>query len=393
MADGITLNVGSGGATLATDDIGGTHYQIVKLGLGALDSLTLLDGNSGNKSAGTLRVVLATDQPALTNKLLVTPDLPSGASTAAKQPALGTAGSASTDVISVQGIASMTPILATVTLAAGATAIAKAEDAASANADVGVPAMAIQLATPADLAGTDADYAMLQMSGGRVWVSAKIDTALPAGTNGIGKLTANSGVTIGAVEIAAAQTLATVTTVSTVTNLSQMGGQAIALNTGTRSAGTQRVTIATDDIVPASQSGTWTVQPGNTANTTPWLVQDVPAISGGLSTFMASGSDGSSILVATAQAVKASAGQLYGYYVSNPEASKTYLHFYNTAQGSVTVGTTNPLFSLEIPAGSAANVSLPQGVAFGTAITVAATTTAGGNTAPSTGLSLVCWYK
>lgn len=66
--------------------------------------------------------------------------------------------------------------------------------------------------------------------------------------------------------------LGTVTTVSTVTNLSQLGGQAIAMNTGTRSAGTQRVTIATDDIVPASQSGTWTVQPGNTANTTPWLV-------------------------------------------------------------------------------------------------------------------------
>lgn len=41
--------------------------------------------------------------------------------------------------------------------------------------------------------------------------------ALAAGTNGIGKLTANSGVTIGAVEIAAAQTLATVTTVSTLT--------------------------------------------------------------------------------------------------------------------------------------------------------------------------------
>jgi hypothetical protein len=37
--------------------------------------------------------------------------LPSGASTAAKQPALGTAGTASTDVITVQGITSMTPLL------------------------------------------------------------------------------------------------------------------------------------------------------------------------------------------------------------------------------------------------------------------------------------------
>jgi hypothetical protein len=35
---------------------------------------TTTDTNSGTKSAGTLRVVIATDQPALTNKLLVTPD-------------------------------------------------------------------------------------------------------------------------------------------------------------------------------------------------------------------------------------------------------------------------------------------------------------------------------
>lgn len=33
----------------------------------------------------------------------------------------------------------------------------------------------------------------------------------------------------------------------------------VAFNTGTRSATTQRVTIATDDVVPASQSGAWTV--------------------------------------------------------------------------------------------------------------------------------------
>lgn len=42
MADNVVLNAGSGGATLATDDVGGTHYQIVKLALGALDAATLL---------------------------------------------------------------------------------------------------------------------------------------------------------------------------------------------------------------------------------------------------------------------------------------------------------------------------------------------------------------
>lgn len=39
--------------------------------------------------------------------------LPTGAATAAKQPALGTAGAASADVITVQGVGSMTPILTT----------------------------------------------------------------------------------------------------------------------------------------------------------------------------------------------------------------------------------------------------------------------------------------
>lgn len=53
-------------------------------------------------------------------------------------------------------------------------------------------------------------------------------------------------VTADAITIAAAQTLATVTTVSTVTNLSQMGGVAIALNTGAVSTGTQRVVLSND---------------------------------------------------------------------------------------------------------------------------------------------------
>lgn len=108
----------------------------------------------------------------------------------------------------------------TATISASATTIAKEEDAASANQDVGVPAMAVRKATPANTSGTDGDYEMLQMSAGRLWTSSTIDTALPAGTNAIGKLASNAGVTIGAVEIAAAQTLATVTTVSTVTTCS-----------------------------------------------------------------------------------------------------------------------------------------------------------------------------
>lgn len=114
---------------------------------------------------------------------------------------------------------------------------------------------------------------------------------------------------------------------------------------------------------------------------------------GGLTTAMFSGSDGSSILVATSQVVKASAGQLYGYYAYNPETAVSFVHFYNTASASVTVGTTNPLFTIAIPGGSAANLAIPQGITFSNAgWSVAATTTAGGNTAPATGVSLTVWY-
>lgn len=100
MADNIAVTAGSG-ETIAFDDISGVKHQRVKISQGA-------DGVAADvSSAAPLQVTLA-NTGANTNKLLVTPDLPTGAATAAKQPALGTAGSSSTDVISVQGIASGT---------------------------------------------------------------------------------------------------------------------------------------------------------------------------------------------------------------------------------------------------------------------------------------------
>lgn len=107
-----------------------------------------------------------------------------------------------------------------------------------------------------------------------VFATDKVDasgTVLGAGTNNIGDVDV---LTLPAITIAAAQTLATVTTVSTVTSLTQMNGQAIAMGTGVRTAGTQRVTIATDDIVPASQSGTWNI---GTVTTLTGITNALPA--------------------------------------------------------------------------------------------------------------------
>lgn len=71
------LVTGTGGTFPATQS--GTWNVATVTTVTAVTSLTQFNGNaidtnSGNKSAGTLRVVLATDQPQLTNKLLVTPD-------------------------------------------------------------------------------------------------------------------------------------------------------------------------------------------------------------------------------------------------------------------------------------------------------------------------------
>lgn len=87
---------------------------------------TILTGN-GVTGTGSQRVTIASDQTAFSVNLGTI----GGAATAAKQPALGTAGSASADVISVQGVASMTPIQ---TRSAGtATPVRIASAAASTN--------------------------------------------------------------------------------------------------------------------------------------------------------------------------------------------------------------------------------------------------------------------
>lgn len=118
----------------------------------------------------------------------------------------------------------------------------------------------------------------------------------------------------------------------------------------------------------AVQSGTWTVQPGNTANTTAWLVSPRPATSGGLTIFRSIDLD------ETEEEIKATAGQLYGYYFANTNASARYLKFYNATAANVTVGTTTPVLTLYLPPTSAGHVEFSHGVAFSTAITAAATT-------------------
>jgi hypothetical protein len=124
------------------------------------------------------------------------------------------------------------------------------------------------------------------------------------------------------------------------------------------------LTVATHAV---TQSGIWTMQPGNTANTTPWLFTPVPATSGGPSTSrIKSGAS------TNATSVKGSAGQVYGWYLYNNTSSAKFVKLYNKAS-SPTVGTDTPLFTIPLPANGGANVEFSLGIPFGTGIAYAIT--------------------
>ena len=427
MADNVTLNAGSGGAVVAADDVSSVYYQRVKLDAGGDGVSTPILAGEG-AATSSLRVDLATDGTVI------------GAVTETA-PATDTASSGLNGRL--QRIAQrLTSLIALLPAALGAGGGIKVDGSGTALPVSGSLTTVSTVSTITNVVHVDDNSSSLT-----------VDNAALAVTGG--------GVEASALRVTLASD-----------------------STGVISVDDNGGALTVDGTVAATQSGTWTVQPGNTANTTAWkvdgsavtqpvsvasipshavtnagtfatqvdgaaltalqLIDDpvladdaafTPATSkvmmagfeadetatdsvdegdggaarmtldrkiittvqphtaGGLSTFMASGSDGSTILQATAQAIKASAGQIYSYYAYNPEAAVTFVHFYDVAAASVTVGTTNPLFTLAIPAGAAANLALPNGIVFGTAISCAATTTAGGNTAPATGVSLVAWYK
>ncbi len=325
--------------------------------------------------------------------------------TSAFNAAFGTAGTADTQVMSIQGIASMTPV------------------------QIGDNSSSITI-------------------DGTVTVDS-ITNALPAGTNAIGKLAANSGVDIGDVDVTSiipgtgatnlgkavdgiagatdtgvavlakrVDSPGTITPANGDYSVLQLDANGF-LRTLDNNSGSMNSSLALlDDVIftddttftpgtskvsmigfQADEASTDSVDEGDAGAARMTLdrkqiVTVQPHTAGGLSTMNATSSDGATALTNSAQVIKASAGQVYGWYIYNPNSSAQFVQFYNTAAASVTVGTTNPLFMLTIPATSAANVNFVQGVTFTNAgFSWAATSTAGGNGAPSTALDAVCYYN
>jgi hypothetical protein len=133
----------------------------------------------------------------------------------------GSAGSAATGVVTVQGIASMTPIQVSQATAANLNATIVGTTAAGSGSSTGlVTVQGNASGTPIPVSGT-----VTSNQGGAPWTQ----------------------------------------------NITQFGGNNVVTGTGASGVGIPRVTVANDSNILATQSGTWTVQPGNTANSTPWL--------------------------------------------------------------------------------------------------------------------------
>ena len=197
MADNYTTNAGSGGDTFAADDIAGVKFPRVKLIVGA-------DGaNDGDVASGNPLPISAASLP-----------LPSGAATAAKQPALGTAGTASADVITVQGIASMTALKVD---GSAVTQPVSGTVSITANSSVNVN----QVGGTSVATGNGAVSAGVQ----RVTIASDStgQVTLAAGSATIGALTANQTV-----------------------DLNRIGGNAVSAGNGASGTGVLRVTIAND---------------------------------------------------------------------------------------------------------------------------------------------------
>lgn len=244
MADNVQLNAGAGGQTLRTDDVGGFQYQMIKLGFGgdgvAQDVLTT-NGLPVNQQTGATWAISAASLP-----------LPTGAATAAKQPALGTSGAASADVITVQGILGMTPVQIadnggsiTVDGTVSITANSAVNVAQVGGNNVNTGSGAAGTGTQRVILATDQPAVPVSQSGS--WTLAANQSVNVAQINGATPLMGNGASGTGAQRVTlASDSTGVLATVSTVTTLSQFGGQAINLGNGTVGAGTLRVTVASD---------------------------------------------------------------------------------------------------------------------------------------------------
>jgi hypothetical protein len=160
-------------------------------------------------------------------------------------------------------------------------------------------------------------------------------------------------------------------------NVSQFGGNNVVTGTGASGSGIPRVTVSNDSAV--------------TQGSPPWFNVPVlpPATNGTQITALTQPYYTNATSTTTFNEIKGTEGNVFGYAVENPNATVCWLQFYNSA--SPTLGS-SIYYSVPILGSGGIAQLLPYPVNFGTAISIATTTTGNGSTPCSTGMGVTVYY-
>lgn len=369
MANNVIANPGAGGATFATDDVGGVHYPITKVAYGAEDSANVLEEMPAVKSSQDLIL-------AAINALI---------------------------------------------------ALHKAEDAAHVSGDLGIPALGIRQLADTTSTDADGDYTLIKIDEeGRVKVATK-----PASfTLEQGNITANAQTVFSDVRRASnvqihmvaaslvghnstfegsidstngtdgnwfgiqvvrsnANTIETTTGVlaatpayaweASVNGLSFIRVRATAHTSGTATWKFQRGSYATEPIPAAQVSGTQPVSGTVTANIGTGslaagtnAIGDVGIQARANATGAASITKLQSAASTNATLIKATAGRVLGWTLTNTTAAVKVVRLYNLTVAP-TVGTSVPVYNIVIPPNGTVSLSIPAGLSHATGISYAIT--------------------
>jgi hypothetical protein len=365
MAENVNITPGTGDV-VAADDIAGVKHQRVKISQGvdgsatdvsSTDPLNVTLANTGANSTAIKVDGSSTTQPISVSTL----PLPSGAATAAKQPALGTAGTASSDVLTVQGITSMTalkvdgsgvtqPVSGTVSVSGVATASNQTTGNTSLSSiDTKLTDGTQKAIVAGDVASGATD------SGNPVKVAGKYNTTMPTFTDGQrGDIQLT---TRGAVKT----TLFANDSNTTIRVLADNADTVATTSTGNALAIINRNTV---------YNGTsWDRQYGTATDGAQVYVKGTATDNGLLA---------SKVICAAstnATSVKASAGKIYRVDAFNSDTVGYWVKFYNKASAP-TVGTDVPVATKYVPAGGGFVIESTVGIPYTTGIALAATVNA-----------------
>ena len=96
-------------------------------------------------------------------------------------------------------------------------------------------------------------------------------------------------------------------------------------------------------------------------------------------------------LTNVSQPVKASQGVVSTIALGNPNTNTCWVHLYNTANASVTVGTTTPVASYMV--GANATLVVPGSADFSTAISIACTNVVNDDQGPANNVTATVYFK